>query len=962
LLRVVLHRLRGRPGLAALSVLAIALAIGLATSVPIFAQAVNRAILEEELGKLEADLRRSPLTVKAYYLPASTSPFTAEQALAALVSMQGIYERNTNLPVEHQQVAISSSALMLKTQQPGPYGPAGAFLANASVGFLSDIEQHIAVTSGDAWGAASSPQRLNVWMHEAFATELGLDAGELYELQPISSPAAIAVRIAGLWAPTDATDPYWPASPNSTLRSLLLVHGDEYTALVQPLLGTMPTASVHWALHLDEDRFVPELAGRYVEGLVRADVEVHQFLPDAKLDIAALPALEGYLERLRPLTVLLFGFSVPIIGFVLYFAAVVSAIAADSERQVVAVMVSRGASDGQIALMALIEGALLLVAGTPIGIALGLLIGRLMGYTTSFLRFGALSPLNVSLAGLNVWLIALTMLISLLARLYPTLTTRGQSVITHAREVGRQLKPPVWQRYYVDVLLMLPTYYLLRQLARSGSISIGKWQSSGDVFSDPMVFLVPAFFIITCALLAARLVPLLLRLFDRALSPLLPVTPALTLQQLGRRGGVYTNALLLIMTMMAVGVFVASMAVSLDDWLADRIAYRIGADVSFRVDEGPSNITAGASTLAEGGYIEQLDPGRWLVPLQDLEAIAGVRAASWTGRYRAHIPVDPTKVDRGWFLAIDRQTLPGVAAFRPDFSAEPLGMLMNRLATHSNGVLVSEGYLQRTGMQVGDPLRIWVSTDGTNSVELNLLIVGSYRLFPTVYESQYEAGDAAARLQRAEDERDTVVGNLDYLMSMGGGVATYNIWLRVSPDADLQTLRRGIGEVAPYTANHLDVWTLTAEEIERKERIGVYGVLTSGFIASLLLAAMGLLIQHRRSLEDRLWRFAALRALGLSQRQVVAQVQLEYLLVLLLGLTAGGSIGVAAARIFVPFFRVTTAEGVLPLPPLRPQLDTASMWVMAGAFALVQITIQGGLLQRALRADLFQVLRMGARE
>jgi putative ABC transport system permease protein len=962
LLRVVLHRIQGRPGLAALSVLAIALAIGLATSVPIFAQAVNRAILEEELGRLETDLRRSPLTVKAYYLPASTDPFTAEQALSSLVFMQGIYQRNTDLPVTQQQVAISSSGLLLKTQQPGSYGPAGTFLANASVGFLSDIEQHIAVVDGDAWGAPSTGARLNVWMHESFATELGLHAGEAYDLQPISSPATIAIRIAGLWAPSDAADPYWPASPNSTYRSLLLVHGDEYTALVQPLLGTMPTASVHWSLHLDEARFVPELARRYIEGLSRADVEVHQMLPDAKLDVAALPALQGYLERLRPLTLLLFGFSVPIIGFVLYFVAVVSAIAADSERQVVAVLVSRGASDAQVTLLALIEGGLLLLLGTPIGIALGLGIGRLMGYTTSFLRFGAMSPLDVSLAGLNGWLIALTMLVSLLARVYPTLTTRGQGVIAHAREVGRQLKPPFWQRYYVDLILILPTYYLLRQLALAGSISIGKWRSSGDLFSDPMVFLVPAFFIMTCALLAARLVPLLLRLLDRAFSGLLPVTPALTLQQLGRRGGVYTNALLLIMTMMAVGVFVASMAVSLDDWLADRIAYRIGADLAFRVDEGPSNITAGASTLDEGGYVEQIDPGRWLVPLEDLEAIPGVRAATWTGRYRAHIPVDPTKVDRGWFLAIDRQSFPGAAAFRPDFAGDSLGMLMNRLAIHSNGALVSEGYLERTGMQVGDPLRIWVSTDGANSIELNLLIVGSYRLFPTVYEGQYAADDVAARLKRSDEERDTVVGNLDYIMSMGGGVATYNVWLRADPDADLLTLRRGISEVAPYTADHLDVWTLTTEEIERKERVGVYGVLTSGFIASLLLAAMGLLIQHRRSLEDRLWRFAALRALGLSQQQVVAQVQLEYLTVLVLGLAAGGAIGVAAARIFVPFFRVTTAEGVLPLPPLRPQLDIASMWVMAGAFALVQIVIQGGLLHRALRSDLFQVLRMGARE
>lgn len=960
--RIVLHRIRGRLGLALLSLLSVALAVGLAVSVPIFAQAVNRAILEEELAKLSGEIERSPLGIRAYYLPRSDAPFTSEQALASLVYMQGIYERNTELPVVQQQVAISSAALLLKTAQPGPYGAAGAFLANATVGFLSDIDEHIVIVDGAPWAEPSPLDALHVWVHEAFATEAGLHSGETFVLQPIALPATITVRVAGIWSPLDPQEPYWPSSPNSTLRNLLLVTPDEYAALVEPQLGTMPTASVHWALDLDRERFVPEWAGRYVDGFKRAQVEVLQMLPEAKVDAAALPVFEAYLERLRPLTLLLFGFSVPIIGFVLYFSALVSGIAADSERQVTAVMISRGASTEQVFLLALIEGGVYLMVGTPLGIAVGLGLARAMGYTTSFLRFGAMSPLTVSLAGLNGWLIALTVAISLLARVLPGLARGGQSVIAHAREVGRQLRPPFWQRFYLDFAMVLPTYYLLRQLTLAGSISIGKWQSSGDVFADPVVFLVPAMFVLTCALLAARIVPLLLRLFDRVFSGILPVTPALTVQQLGRRGGEYTSAMLLIVTMMAIGVFVASMAVSLDAWLGDRIGYRIGADISFRVDEGPTGLSAGAAATAEGSPVEELEPSRWLAPLEDLTAIPGIVGATWTGKYRANMLVDPSKLDRGWFMAVDRQTLTSAARWRSDYATEPLGALMNRLALRPNGVLVSERYLQRTSLRVGDPLKAFVSTDGSNSVELNLTIVGVYRLFPTIYEDQEAPTEGAPSLRRGELPLDTIIGNLDYLMSMGGGVATYDVWLRTDPSADPLALRRAISEVTPYTANYLDVWTLTSQEIARKERLGVYGVLTSGFVASLLLAAMGLLIQHRRSLEDRLWRFAALRAMGLGRGQVLATVQLEYLAVLGMGLLAGAGIGIAAARIFVPFFRVTTSDGALPLPPLSPRLDTTSIWVMAIAFAGVQIVMQSGLLRRALRSELFQVLRMGARE
>jgi len=940
-----------------------------------FAQAVNRAILEEEMASLANDLDRSPLSVRAYYLPKSDAPFTSAQALTSLMQMQSIYQRNTELPVVRRQIAISSSGLLLKTREDSAYGKAGTFMANATVGFLDGVEQHIAIADGEAWNTRSTGDVLNVWMHESFATEMGVHPGETYALQPIAQATPVTVRIAGLWSPLDANDAYWPASPNSTYRTLLLVSSEEYAGVVEPLLGSMPTASVHWGLDLDESQFVPEHAERYLEGLRRADVQVRQMLPDAELDVPVVPLFEAYLKRLRPLTLLLFGFSVPIIGFVLYFSALVSSIVADSERQVTAIIVSRGASDAQVLELAAIEGGLIVAIGTPLGIALGMAIARVMGYTTSFLRFGRTSPLTVSIAGLNGWLVALTVLVSLFARVYPSLAHRGQSVIAHAREVGRQLQPPFWQRYYLDLVLVLPTFYLVRQLALTGSIAIGKWRSSGDVFSDPVVFLVPALFVLTCALLIVRLLPLLLRILDRLFSGMLPVTPALTLQQLARRGSVYTSALLLIATMMAIGVFVASMAQSLDNWMGERVAYHIGSDIAFRVTEGPTGITSGAQAAEAGGYVEELEPARWLAPLEKVIAIPGVMGATWTGKYRATIPVSPSKLDRGWFMAVDRQTFPSAAYYRDDLSQDSLGELMNRLGAQPNGVLVSESLLARTGMMVGDTMRTVVSTDGSNSVPLDLVIVGTYRYFPTVYlreatvapdggerDSNTPGVTTTADTVPVDAELDTVVGNLDYLMSMGGGVATYNMWLRADRTTNPSALRRAIAEVVPYTDEYQDVWTLTEEEAARKERVGVYGVLTSGFAASLVLAAMGLLIQHRRALEDRLWRFAALRALGVSKRQVWAQVQLEYFAVLLMGLSAGGAIGVAAARVFVPFFRVTTSDGTLPLPPLQATVNGSSALILAGAFALVQVLIQVGLSRQALRSELFQVLRMGARE
>ncbi|MBC7256384.1 MAG: hypothetical protein H5T66_09825, partial [Chloroflexi bacterium] len=70
--------LRGRPGLTFLSIVGVALAVGLAVSVPVFAQAVNRAIMEEQLAQRTRELNRSALSIRHYVLPSSQNPITAQ--------------------------------------------------------------------------------------------------------------------------------------------------------------------------------------------------------------------------------------------------------------------------------------------------------------------------------------------------------------------------------------------------------------------------------------------------------------------------------------------------------------------------------------------------------------------------------------------------------------------------------------------------------------------------------------------------------------------------------------------------------------------------------------------------------------------------------------------------------------------------------------------------------------------
>ena len=56
---------------------------------------------------------------------------------------------------------------------------------------------------------------------------------------------------------------------------------------------------------------------------------------------------------------------------------------------------------------------------------------------------------------------------------------------------------------------------------------------------------------------------------------------------------------------------------------------------------------------------------------------------------------------------------------------------------------------------------------------------------------------------------------------------------------------------------------MIAEERGQMERVGIFGTLTIGFLASATMAIVGLLLYSYASLRDRMYRFSVLHAVGL---------------------------------------------------------------------------------------------------
>jgi ABC-type antimicrobial peptide transport system permease subunit len=153
-----------------------------------------------------------------------------------------------------------------------------------------------------------------------------------------------------------------------------------------------------------------------------------------------------------------------------------------------------------------------------------------------------------------------------------------------------------------------------------------------------------------------------------------------------------------------------------------------------------------------------------------------------------------------------------------------------------------------------------------------------------------------------------------------------------------------------------DAPALIAEEKAKMERVGVFGTLSIGFMAAVVMAGLGLLLYSYASLRERLYRLAVLRAIGLDLRQIAIQIMMEYALLTICGATIGALIGVAASTFFAPFFTISGKEGVL-LPPLIPIVDQRHIAYLIVIFVAVMVLLGVIVIARTFSRRNFDVLR-----
>jgi len=909
----VTKRAATQPWLVVATTAGLVVAIGLMMSIPIYADATYRRIFLRTMAGsgfpagTGGENEIPPFTYLFRYDGSiyGTKEWQEVQAVDAYLRDEGA--RALGLPLQYVVRYATTEPLGLFSDSTTTFGTTAYPLVWASFAFVGGIEDHIVVTEGvfPAEQVGSS-DFVDVMIHEDLAGTIGAQIGETFiaYVQTRSEGGGtrsvqIPVRISGIWQARDASEPFWFLRM-SAFTERLIVAEDSFTGAVgSQLQDEVYTAA--WNIVMEGQDISHGDAALLMRRTQTVQQRTAGLLPDTVLSRSPMDALITYRRSASMLTILLYAFSVPILGLLLAFIMLASGLSVDRRRQEVAVLRSRGAMALQMIGTATLESVLLGAVALAISSPVGAIIARLLGQAQGFLSFASVGDgLRVSVTSDALRFGAIAVAVGVVAQVLPTFGSAGHTVVSYKLEQARLMRRPWWQRVWLDLFLFLPAAYGAYVLSNQGTVVELQGLLGESTYQDPFMFLVPALGIFALTLFFLRFVPLLMTIVSWIAARTRSVGLLMAARHLARTPSSYAMPLILLVLTLSLSTFTASLAFTLDGSLRDRTYYQAGADLRFQ-EQGA--ITQ-AESSAPASVLEDMEPGTseatatgptWSFrPMVDYLSLPGINAAMRVGTYPAVAVVTAGRTE-GVFKGIERTNFAQIAYWRDDFSEQSLGALVNGLALHRDGVFVPESFLEQNFLHIGDYIQVEVTTYGVSTL-IDLAITGTFEYFPTWYPSQGPLS----------------VGNLDYLFEATGQQYPYDVWLDVAPGADLAAL---VSEDIGLLPEDLRAPQLEIEaEKASPDRQGLFGLLSVGFAAAAVLTVLGFLLYAVFSFRRRFIEFGVLRAVGLSTRQMTAFLGWELAFLILMGGGLGTLLGAAVSRFFIPMMQVGIDEASL-IPP-----------------------------------------------
>ena len=897
------------------------IAVSLVASVPLYTHGTLERLLHDRLATSD---KRPAGTVWLRHLEEGDRRATIDQYKALDSYVTNNVQWIVDLPLQKYVQYVAGDVYVFWPAQDRGFIPQ-AQRRYGYVAWQSDLMKHVKIVQGTGLTDAPTPagQDIPVVINQATADELHMAVGDRYIYSDVEqyNPQGVTVKIVGLWQPIDPTDSYWLYDPFLFNNVLFSNRADLFDRVFVQLKNAPHEFS--WYAIFDSTAIHTVNESRVLSGLQFLNTRANIMMPAVTEYPNLMNTLAEFQTRAFLLNLLLFVLSVPMIAVVLYYIATSIGMIIDRQRNEIALLKSRGAATLQVLGIYTTEGLMMGVIALIIGPLIGMGVAELIGDSYGFLLFAQRPPLPLWLDPQTLQYAAGAVVLSILASLMPAIGAARHTIVSYKQEIARSSSAPIWQRFFVDILLLAVAGYGYRLLSQNHSIlQVAQGTTGGSdqqkLFIDPLTLLVPSVAIFGAALLFLRIFPLVSAGVSRLANVIAGASIVLALRQIARTPRQYSSLVLLLTLTLALGAFSASAAHTIDRNFQEKAFYKIPADLN--IDEAwDYDQTAGV-----------FNP-----PPVSAHYVKGVQAISTWNDYTV-IPQQSKSQDKAQLIGIDRLTYPQVAWWRSDFAHEPLGALMNALAISDQAILVQPSFLDQYQLHLGDTVTLMF-----DQTPVDFYIADTIDMFPTLYP----------------DQGYIFVANLNYIYDQIG-LSPYHVLVKMTPGT------RSVDVINEMRANGIKIINIENSQVEVNagrldpQRTGLFGVLSIGFAVAALLTVLGFFLYSFLSFERRLLQMGILRAMGLTVRQLFGLLMFEQVYLIFLGVIVGTALGVYAGKLFIPFFEISTGfqNAIPPFVVETAWSDITRIYVVLGLMLAVGL---GSTAMLIARMKLYRTVKLG---
>ena len=556
--------------------LGLVLSVALISSMPIYTESILQRMLIKDLQnhQIESDEYSGHYTSSIFFQDGMKLSERSELISQADKYFDETVRPGLSLPVDYYVRERVTDTMVFSLADAALNDPRVRRVGD--VGSMSDLENHIELLDG------RMPSKEPVdGVYEALVTEAALDnfqvvLGTEVRPNPRNMKVDIIIKPVGLFKPAAGHDLFFNKSRIHNLQSRFLVND---VLFQNEIIHKLPLRSSFWQYSLDYSEIDLNDVASFVRTGRNHEIFMAGIFDTYTTNAPILKVLDPYLEREQRLRTMLWSLNVPVIIMLSFYLFMVSNLIISRQKTEISVLRSRGASRWQIMVAFAVEGSLLGVIALFAGPFLGMQLTKMLGASSGFLEFVQRAPLLVKVTPEAYQYALITVVCSIIMTLIPAFMATKETIVGHKQKMARAQNKSFFHKFFIDIILIGLSIYGLNNFYRSLEDMQKMGLDSLNFRVDPMLFLIPAMFILGLGLFILRIYPWLISLVYWVGRRWWSATLYSSLIQVARSSIQYQYIMIFLTITIATGLFSASAARTLNNNMEDQIMYAAGADI-----------------------------------------------------------------------------------------------------------------------------------------------------------------------------------------------------------------------------------------------------------------------------------------------------------------------------------------------------------------------------------------------